>query len=91
MKRKGGWRVGHASRESREGSREIVMQLEILRKKRRAKFSALTESVMAEHVFLPVWLEEVSVVGIPRVYLTATSLSGPSFLSVIQSVGIVAQ
>ena len=24
------------------------------------------ESVVAEHVFLPVWLEEVSVVGIPK-------------------------
>ena len=42
MKRKGGWRVGHASRESREGSREIAMQLGMLGKERRAEFSALT-------------------------------------------------
>ena len=42
MKRKGGWRVGHASRESREGLREIAMQLGMLGKERRAEFSALT-------------------------------------------------
>ena len=42
MKCKGGWRVGHASRESREELRETAMQLGMLGKERRAKFSALT-------------------------------------------------
>ena len=42
MKCKGGWRVGHALQGSREGSREIAMQLGMLGKKRRMKFSALT-------------------------------------------------
>ena len=44
MKRKGGWRVGHASREGREWSREIAVQLGMLGKKRRVNFSALTYS-----------------------------------------------
>ena len=46
MKRKGGWRVGHASQESRKGSRELAMQLGMLGKERRIKFSALTESAL---------------------------------------------
>ena len=49
MKCKGGWRVGHALQEGRKGSREIAMQLGMLGKKRRIKFSVLTPMAIKVH------------------------------------------
>ena len=51
MKCKGGWRVGHALRESREGSREIAMQLRMLGKERRTKFSSLKHMTFQQSMF----------------------------------------
>ena len=46
MKYKGGWRVGHASQEGRKGLQEIAMQLGMLGKEKRIKFSTLTDSAV---------------------------------------------